>query len=357
MFSWLTRRIGGRILGVVLVAAAFVLGLAAAPATADSNKRVVKVMTYNMDAGTDFLFFFAYPNDLAAAYSATAHELAQSGFDVRANRLADMIAAERPYLVSLQEATVWDYVTDGGSRIQLLADQLDLLTAALEERGVHYGIVAVQPLTNLMLPLGDNVNFHFLDRNVILARTDLSQAELALSNARQAQFLATSEPLPGFRQVNGWMSVDAKIRGKNVRFFATHLATELFPGDPVQWAQGTELLEIVGGSPFPVVLAGDFNSDISGLGIGPDQTPTASAIMAAGYADTWIAVHQAWEGLTWPLFWEDIYAGVYPNGEPVERIDLIFEKGLEVLDAKAVGVSEPYPSDHVGVVATLLIEK
>ncbi|MCX6543776.1 MAG: endonuclease/exonuclease/phosphatase family protein [Acidobacteria bacterium] len=357
MFSWLTHRSGRGTLGVLLVAAAFVLGLTAAPASADSDKRVVKVMTYNMDAGTDFVFFFAYPNDLAAAYAATVDELAQSGFDIRAARMADVIAAEDPYLVSLQEATVWDYVTNGGSRIQLLADQLELLMAALEERGLHYKIVAVQPLTNLMLPLGDDVNFHYLDQNVILARTDLSQAELALSNARQAQFLTTSEPLPGFRQVNGWMSVDAKIRGKSVRFFATHLASPLFPGDPVQEAQGAELVEILSGSPFPVMLAGDFNSDMSGLGIGPDQTPTASAIVAAGYADSWTAVHQTWEGLTWPLFWEDIYAGVYPDGEPVERIDLIFAKGLEVLDAKAVGVSKPYPSDHAGVVATLLIEK
>jgi len=357
MFSWLRHWTGGRTLVVLLVAAAFVLGLAAGPAFAGSDKRVVTVMTYNMDAGTDFLFFFAYPDQLAAAYGATVDELARSGFDVRAARLADTIAAEQPYLVSLQEATVWDYVTNGGSRIQLLTDQMEPLMAALEERGLHYEIVAVQPLTNLMLPVADNVNFHFLDRNVILARTDLSRAELALSNARQARFLATGEPLPGFPQVNGWMSVDAKIRGKSVRVFATHLATQMFPGDPVQQEQGHELVEIASASPFPVVLAGDFNSDLSGLGIGPDQTPTASAILAAGYTDTWTAVHQPWEGLTWPLFWEDVNIGVYPDGAPVERIDLIFCKGLGVMDAKVVGVGEVYPSDHAGVAATLRIEK
>ncbi len=357
MFSWIRHRGGGRTFGVLLVAAALVLGLATAPAFADSNKRVVKVMTYNMDAGTDFLFFFASPNDLAAAYAATENELAQSGFGTRAALLADTIAAEGPYLVSLQEATVWDYIGDDGGRLSLLADQLELLMAALKDRGLHYKIVAEQPLTDVMLPVGGGVNFHFLDRNVILARTDLSQAELALSNRKQAQFLTTSEPLPGFLQVNGWMSVDAKIRGKSVRFFATHLASPLFEGDPVQPAQGAELIQVMSGSPFPVVLAGDFNSDTSGLGIGPDQTATASSIVAAGYSDTWTVMHQPREGLTWPLFWEDIYAGVYPDGQPVERIDLIFEKGLEVLDAKVVGVTQPYPSDHAGVVATLLIEK
>ena len=76
MFSWLTHWTGGRTLGVLLAAATIVLALAAAPAFAGSGKRVVKVMTYNMDAGTDFLFFFAHPDDFDAAYSATVGELA-----------------------------------------------------------------------------------------------------------------------------------------------------------------------------------------------------------------------------------------------------------------------------------------
>ena len=357
MFSWLRHRSGGRTLAGLLLVAAFVFGLAASPASADSDKRIVKVMTYNMDAGTDFVYFIANPTDPALAYSLTLSELMNSGFADRAGLLADTIAAEEPYLVSLQEVTVWDYITNDGSRISLLADQLELLTAALEERGLHYTVVTVQPLTNVMLPLADNYNFHFLDRNVILARTDLSQAELALSNVRQAEFAATFEPLQGFLQVNGWMSVDAKIRGKSVRVFGTHLASPLYPGDPVQGMQGAELIEILNASPLPVVVAGDFNSDMSGLELGPDLTTTGADIVAAGYADAWTAMHQPWEGLTWPLFWEDIFAGVYPNGQPVERIDLIFQKGMEVLGAEVVGTSAPYPSDHAGVVATLLIEK
>jgi endonuclease/exonuclease/phosphatase family metal-dependent hydrolase len=357
MFSWLTHRSTGRTIVGLLVAAAFVLGLAASPASADGDKRVVKVMTYNMDAGTDFVYFFAYPTDFAAAFSATLGELEGNHFDVRAARLARTIAAEQPDLVSLQEATIWDYVANNGTRVALIADQLQLLQAALKRYGVHYRVVAVQPLTNLVVPLADNYNFHFLDRNVILARAEHGREELELSNVRQAQYQTTSEPLPGFLQVNGWMSVDARVDGRRVRFFATHLASQLYPGDPVQPAQGAELVAILNRSPHPVVIAGDFNSDMSGLGVGPDQTATGPAIVAAGYRDAWAAVHHPYQGLTWPLFWEDIYAGVYPNGAPVERIDLVFEKGLKVLDADVVGERAPYPSDHAGVVATLLIGK
>lgn len=356
MFSRFSRRCGGRAFGILLIVAAVVLVVAAAPASADSDKRVVKVMTYNMDAGTDFVFFFAL--DSASAFDATLAELEASDFAGRAGRLADKIADEKPYVVSLQEVTVWDYVWDTGDRLGLVADQLELLKAALEERHLSYRVVITQPLTNLYLPLGDGLNFHFLDRNVVLARTDLTQAELALSNIQAGIYGATIDPLPGFHQVNGWLSVDAKIRGKHIRVFATHLESPLSATDPTQMLQGQELIQIMDQSPFPVVLAGDFNSDMSGLGYGPDLTPTAAWIVDAGYADCWTAGHAASEGLTWALFPEDIYVQYPPDRPfPSERIDLIFAKGFEVLDAKVVGTGAPFPSDHAGVVATLLIEK
>jgi len=59
-------------------------------------------------------------------------------------------------------------------------------------------------------------------------------------------------------------------------------------------------------SKLPVILAGDFNSDASGLGIGPDQTPTAAMIVEAGYADTWQTFHPGnWAShgrFTWKIF-------------------------------------------------------
>jgi hypothetical protein len=38
----------------------------------------------------------------------------------------------------------------------------------------------------------------FLDRNVILARTDLKQSELALSNVQSGIYDAKIAPVPGF---------------------------------------------------------------------------------------------------------------------------------------------------------------
>jgi hypothetical protein len=40
-----------------------------------------------------------------------------------------------------------------------------------------------------------------------------------------------------------------------------------------------------------------------------------------------------------------------------ERIDLVFASGTRPVAIERVGTTPPYPSDHAGVVATLLIEK
>ncbi|MGB9080298.1 MAG: endonuclease/exonuclease/phosphatase family protein [Desulfuromonadaceae bacterium] len=340
------------ILALMLLIATLTISVTMSPAFADSDKRVVKVMTQNMDAGTDLLFFFV--TDPISATNLTYAELQATDFSGRAGLLADQIANQQPYLISLQEVTLWQTISATGE-VGVLADQLDLIIDALAARNQQYKVVTAQDLTDITAPLGDGSYLRFLDRNVILARTDLKQSELALSNVQSGVYQATITPVPGFpEQLNGWLSVDAKIRGKSLRFFATHLESPISQSDTTQVLQGNELIEIMQQSKLPVILAGDFNSDVSGLNVGPDQTPTAAMIVAEGYTDTWQMLHPNELGLTWPLFREDIYAG---PSSPFERIDLIFARNLEILDVALVGDSSPFPSDHAGVVATLQIEK
>ncbi len=340
------------ILAFMLLIAILTFGLTISPAVADSDKRLVNVMTQNMDAGTDLLYFFAFSDPILAT-QLTYKELLASDFTVRAGLLADQIAAQRPYLVSLQEVTLWQTISATGET-GILADQLDLLMNALAARHQQYEVIAGQDLTDITAPLGDGFYLRFLDRNVILARTDLKQSELALANVRSGIYDAKIAPVPGFpEELNGWLSVDVKIRGKSMRFFSTHLESPISQVDDTQVRQGQELIAIMADSILPVILAGDFNSDASGLKIGPDQTPTAAMIVEAGYADAWPTLHQGELGLTWPLYLEDIYAG---PSSPFERIDIIFERNLEILDVNVVGNNAPFTSDHAGVVATLQIE-
>jgi endonuclease/exonuclease/phosphatase family metal-dependent hydrolase len=344
-----------RILALMLLIATLTLSVTMSPALADSDKRVVKVMTQNMDAGTDLLFFFV--TDPISATELTYEELLAADFSAHAGLLADQIVIQQPYLISLQEVTLWQTISVTGE-IGVLADQLDLIMEALAARHQQYKVVASQNLTDITAPLGDGFYLRFLDRNVILARTDLKKSELALSNVRSGIYQATIAPVPGFpeaEELNGWLSVDAKIRGKSLRFFGTHLESPVSSEDDTQVMQGLELIAIMGQSKLPMILAGDFNSDASGLVIGPDQTPTAAMIVEAGYDDTWQTLHPGELGLTWPLYLEDMFADLPTS--PFERIDLIFARNLKILNVAVVGNNSPFPSDHAGVVATLQIEK
>ncbi len=359
MFSMKGAVRRSRILVLMLLIATLTLNVTMAPAFADSDKRVVKVMTQNMDSGTDLLWFFA--TDPLTAAQLTYAELQTSNFSGRAELLADQIVKQQPYLISLQEVTLWQTISATGET-GVLADQLDLIMEALaalqQEYKVKYKVVANQDLSDFTAPLGDGSFLRYLDRNVILARSDLKESELKLSNVRSGIFDAKIAPVQGFPpELNGWLSVDAKIRGKSLSFFGTHLESRVYEADTTQIEQGEELIEIMGQSNLPVILAGDFNSDVSGLPpVNPlDKTQTAAMIVEAGYTDTWQALHPGGElGLTWPLYLEDINAG---PSSPFERIDLIFERDLEILDVEVVtATAQQFFSDHNGVVATLRIE-
>jgi endonuclease/exonuclease/phosphatase family metal-dependent hydrolase len=108
----------------------------------------------------------------------------------------------------------------------------------------------------------------------------------------------------------------------------------------------------------PAVIAGDFNSDaIPGAG-GPDNTPAAALIQAAGYLDTW-TIAGSGPGPTWPLYLEDQFPPpFFAPAVPFERIDLIFSQGLSVISVEHVMEPGPtanqwpyFASDHAGVLA------
>src|SRR5437763_15195214 len=78
-------------------------------ASAANDNTAVKVMTRNMDSGTDLRFIFAatdFPS-FVSAMAATYAEINASNIPARASRLADEIAATQPDLIGLQEVTLW----------------------------------------------------------------------------------------------------------------------------------------------------------------------------------------------------------------------------------------------------------
>jgi endonuclease/exonuclease/phosphatase family metal-dependent hydrolase len=338
-------------------------------AYAESDQLTVKVMTRNMDAGTDLQYVFgaATTEQFVQGVVQTIAEVDASRIPDRAIQLASEIGAAQPDLIALQEVTTWDINDASGVRSY---DQLALLMDALEAAQLHYRVAVLQPLTDLPVDIPDVLSVHFMDSNAILVRSDLPPGHLMVIGTETHLYdnFLTFE-LPGDMSVtalNGWLAVDVKIRGARFKFANTHMLTAI-PGDlfeataQIQLAQAGELLEGLGATDLPVILAGDFNSDAEVPQNFPDQTPTAATISSLGYLDVWHALFPDEHGYTWPLFLEDQAPPDFnlPT-EPFERIDLIYSYGPTPLSIERTGMemgpAGVYASDHAGVAADFSLE-
>lgn len=353
------------------VVALLILVLSGWAAAADRDA-AVKIMTQNMDDGTDQTYLVGALTGVLPGFTVpdavdlTFQELQATNFPDRAGLIAARIAESRPDLVALQEATLWRTGSSTATATTILYDQLALLLSALRERGVPYDIVAVSSVNDVALP-GNNLvgALRFTDRNALLIRSDLRPPAVHLSEVHARIFDAAFD-FAGLRIMAGWISVQVHMGNEHFRLVTTHLESPL-AGVPqateVQVAQARELIRALRNSTLPVVLCGDFNSDANG-GNFVDATPTARLIQSAGYLEVWPRVHAAGDpGLTWPYYLEDQFPPppFFAPFEPVERIDLFFSKGITAESAELVVAPSgalppffsmpPFGSDHAGVIA------
>ncbi len=325
----------------------------------DHRDRTLRVMTRNMDLGSDFGYIFEVlatnPNDqsaLVVAITKTYLEVLASQIPQRADALAAEIQTTQPDLVALQEVSTLSTGSFGGPATTVVEDQLEDLLDALDQRGLHYAPVTVSRNADVTLPSFDAtfqhlLNVRLVDSDVVLARTDLPASEFKLENVQKGNFAAALViPIAGANITfpNGWIALDAKLRGKTYRFVTTHLETF----SPVQAAQTSELLSGPLNTDLPVVLAGDLNSDAHAPSFA--NGPAYGILVSAGFLDVWGMLHPTDPGLTWPLFGEDPPLG--PTSL-VERIDLVLAKGSGIQPTEIVrtGTTIPFASDHVGLVA------
>jgi len=203
------------------------------------------------------------------------------------------------------------------------------------------------------LPSALGIDVRHTDREVILARKDLSTADLKVSNVQAGHF-TTNCVIPtriGTITIKrGWVSADIKIRGTRVRVVSTHLDGDC-PDPAIQTAQSMELLQAAGATNLPLVFIGDFNSDpITG------STAAYGTLTAAGFTDAW-GVAGVGPGFT--CCQESFLLN--PGSTLSRRIDLVLVRGdFAVLGIDVAGdessdrtPSGLWPSDHAGVVATL----
>jgi endonuclease/exonuclease/phosphatase family metal-dependent hydrolase len=342
------------------------------------SSRDVTVMSWNLYLGGDLApvlnaLLTGDSQQIVQASTELWQSVLATNFELRAEAIVDQIEFAQPTLIGLQEAVIWRTgpLNPNESAMDVQFDFTEILLDELNERGLHYGVVAetqgidaeltgFTTLPNPSNPNGVLEDIRLTDRDVILARTDLPTSQFKLSNVQEENFdVALS--VPGIFSVpRGWNSVDVKIRGKEFRLINTHLEIADFP--QVQLAQAWELLSTAAATDMAVVMLGDFNS--SAVPGQPNDTPTYELLLGAGFQDTW-NVTQVMEAFTC------CQASDLRNESSIldSRIDLVLVRGpLDVIDTDVVGEEQAdrtmqfldapsglWPSDHAGLLASLVL--
>ena len=140
---------------------------------------------------------------------------------------------------------------------------------------------------------------------------------------------------------------DQAVQAMKKRGLTVHHATPEIEAEWRTWAEGN-YPKIRGGS----VPAEEFD-EVERLlreyrtsaGPGPDNTDTVSFIESDGYSDSWAVANPLAPGATWPLFLEDqTPPDFFAKETPWERIDLIFFRGLEVVNSSQIGAGLTFPA-------------
>ena len=190
----------------------------------DQDGGDVRIMTQNMDQGTDFteVLSATTPAQFFAAVTTTYQNIQATKPAERAAALAHEIAANHPDLVALQEPAILRTGTGTTPATNVISDQLALLIAALAKLGQPYETVAIIPNIDAEAPSTLGFDVRITARTVIIAKNEDVSAGLALSNVQVQEFLVNqSSPTAvgiSVPDLRGWASVDVKVHGRMFRF-------------------------------------------------------------------------------------------------------------------------------------------
>ncbi len=352
------------------------------------------VMTQNLYVGGDILLPLSAtsPEDFQEKAALVIGQILATDFPQRAMKLAELIGAERPHLVGLQEVYVIRLCLDPALTVcPIDLDYLEILLANLNADGPLYR--EASSVTNIdlaglpaVLPDGTPIFVSLTDRDVIIARSDVETSNPVGEHFTAA--LPVDNPLlPGFdRVLRGYTWVDAVVKGREYRFVNTHLEVS-GGGDlgpffrAVQAAQAVELATVLQADDHVQVLVGDFNSsaedgpfvdclvpDGSG-GFVPEFCPTPYYVISnSAYIDVWTQRRGPW--MDGDTCCQDTLLD-NPVSDLQERIDLVWVRQapdhyggpvVRGVRADVIGEEEAdrtpgglWPSDHAGVSADMTL--
>lgn len=95
------------------------------------------------------------------------------------------------------------------------------------------------------------------------------------------------------------------------------------------------------------IIAGDFNEP-SHLDLDKIKVPVSKEFEKQGFIDAYRYINEDEPGFTWP-------AGTFYKKEPVQRVDIIYTKGIKIVDADTYDTGDKWLSDHKMVIADLVL--
>lgn len=320
------------------------------PASASADE--VKVMSRNLYLGADLIPLAVYGSDKAnlsaftQAASGVWDNVQVTDFNKRSKALARELKVQKPDIVGLQEAALWQRSKGkSGKANKTVYDYTKTLIKDAKRLGVNYRVVKSQDEFVFTVPT-EKYTVKFTQRDVLLAR--VGGSKVTVSNPRSGRYTKTfkvATPVGEANSRRGWVSAKVKTRsGKTVTVFNTHLEAY---GDDIRLSQADQLAEKLDQTQGPVVVMGDLNSDPAAAG---NQAKAAQAVLDKGFSS-------ALPGPVPTCCQDELLDN--PTSKLSSWIDHILIRDLSstqsgvVGDQKALGL---WPSDHAGVWASLSLE-
>lgn len=317
----------------------------------------ITVMSRNLYVGADVdrvigALATTDPSDDIPALLGAVTVVQQTDFPTRAGAIADEIARNRPDVVALQEVSKLDLdLTSLGGSTVIHLDFLAILQAALAARGLSYRVAAT--VKNTQASPVPGISLTDFDAVLVGPRVEVGPNLVARNYSTNIGTVA-----PGVTIIRGFIQIDARVGGRGYLVVNTHLESGSATGlGQLRAAQALELVSSLG-SASPVILLGDFN-DVAG-------SPMHQVILGAGFSDAWAELRHRAPGFTCCEI-EDLSN---PRPDLDQRIDYVFARGTgtrrdpvkgeihivgERAHDKVPGPLYPlWPSDHAGIVATLV---